>query len=110
MNRIRIGLRSGEFYACLRKEQLTELTKRQRYDTDLARTKGKTVVFKIPHIALLLKKGSDSFVGNTPGFTDLQFDHLLLFGSADRLQAVIADAVFKTTDHTAEVNVMISGF
>ena len=76
MDHIRIGLRAGEFNSCLRKGQLTDLTKRQRRNADHASTKGKTVISEIPYIALGQEKGPDSFVGNTPGFIDLQFDFL----------------------------------
>ena len=76
MDLIRIGLRAGEFHSCLRKEQLTDLTKRQRRNADHASTKGKTVISEIPYIALAKKKGFDSFVGNTPDFTELHFGFL----------------------------------
>ena len=76
MDLIRIRLRSGEFNSCLREEQLTDLTKRQSCNADHAGTKGKTVISEIPYIALGQEKGPDSFVGNTPGFIDLQFDFL----------------------------------
>ena len=76
MDLIRIRLRSGEFNSCLREEQLTDLTKRQSCNADHAGTKGKTVISEIPYIALVQEKGPDSFVSNTPGFIDLQFDFL----------------------------------
>ena len=76
MDHIRIGLRAGEFHSRLRKEQLTDLTKRQRRNADHASTKGNTVISEIPYIALGQEKGPDSFVGNTPGFTDLHFGFL----------------------------------
>lgn len=76
MDLIRIGLRAGEFNSYLRKGQLTDLTKRQSRNADHASTKSKTAVSEILYIALVQKKGFDSLVGNTPGFTDLQFDFL----------------------------------
>ena len=76
MDLIRIRLRSGEFNSCLREEQLTDLTKRQSCNADHASAKGKTAISEIPYIALAKKKGFDSFVGNTPDFTDLHFGFL----------------------------------
>ena len=76
MDLIRIGLRAGEFNSCLRKGQLTDLTKRQSCNADHASTKGKTTISEILYVALAQKKCFDSFIGNTPGFTDLHFDFL----------------------------------
>ena len=76
MDLIRIGLRAGEFNSCLRKGQLTDLTKRQSCNADHASTKGKTAISEILYVALAQKKCFDSFIGNTPGFTDLHFDFL----------------------------------
>ena len=50
MDLIRIGLRAGEFHSCLRKEQLTDLTKRQRCNADQASTKGKTAISEILYV------------------------------------------------------------
>ena len=52
MDLIRIGLRAGEFNSCLRKGQLTDLTKRQSCNADHASTKGKTAISEILYVAL----------------------------------------------------------
>ena len=71
MDLLRFDIRSGKNYIRLRKKELTNLTKRQRCDTDSALTKSKTVAFNLLYVTLIKKKVPDSFSGNAPGFTDL---------------------------------------
>ena len=74
---LRIHFRSAKTYFGLREIKLSNLTQWECHDTDLAFTKGKTVVFRVLYIVLLQKKSSDSLSGNAPDFVYL---HMITSG------------------------------